>query len=161
MTDRAENNAGKDRRILTADRERIALDMRRSGASYQAIADRLGYQGPSGAWKACSRALAASVREVADELRNLELARLDRMHAAVWPKAIAGNCRAVDRVLAIMARRAKLLGLDAPRRRNVSGTVTLQTLAERAAEGTDLDAGTILAEAERLLREARIDGGAS
>jgi hypothetical protein len=42
----------------------------------------------------------------------MELERLDRLFAAVWPLAIAGDLAAVDRVLKIMARRAKMEGFD-------------------------------------------------
>lgn len=41
--------------------------------------------------------------------------RLDQLQAAHYPKALAGETAATDRVLAIMDRRAKLLGLHAPR----------------------------------------------
>ena len=49
----------------------------------------------------------------------MESERLDALLAALWPAAMAGNCRAVDRCLSVMHRRAKLLGLDAPSRRAV------------------------------------------
>jgi len=39
---------------------------------------------------------------------------LDELQDAVWETAADGDLHALDRVLAIMARRAKLLGLDAP-----------------------------------------------
>lgn len=48
------------------------------------------------------------------EYVSLENARLDRLLNSVWPKAIGGDQGAVDRVIKIMDRRAKLLGLDKP-----------------------------------------------
>jgi hypothetical protein len=42
--------------------------------------------------------------------------RLDELQNAIWQRATDGEVRALDRVLHIMARRAKLLGLDAPQR---------------------------------------------
>lgn len=47
--------------------------------------------------------------------RSIELMRLDQLQAAHYAKALAGEAAATDRVLAIMDRRAKLLGLHAPR----------------------------------------------
>ena len=44
----------------------------------------------------------------------LELERLDALTLAAWPRARAGDDRAIRVVLRIMQRRAKLLGLDAP-----------------------------------------------
>lgn len=49
-----------------------------------------------------------------DELVAEELARLDRAEAVVWPLVLAGALPAVDRLLAIQERRARLLGLNAP-----------------------------------------------
>jgi hypothetical protein len=45
-----------------------------------------------------------------------QLATLDALRAAVLPAAFGGELGAVDRVLAIEARRSKLLGLDRPTR---------------------------------------------
>lgn len=43
-----------------------------------------------------------------------ELALLDRLQRSLLPKAIEGNDRAVQRVLSVMERRARMLGLDQP-----------------------------------------------
>jgi hypothetical protein len=48
-------------------------------------------------------------------LLERELAELDVLQAAVWPRAVAGHLPSVDAALGIMKRRARLLGLDAPR----------------------------------------------
>jgi hypothetical protein len=50
----------------------------------------------------------------------MELARLDRLQAAVWGDAIAGDIAAIHTVLKIMERRAKYAGLDAPTRAAIS-----------------------------------------
>jgi len=49
--------------------------------------------------------------EPLEQVRQLELMRLDRLLLAI-PKAISGDLAAIDRCLAIGARRARLLGLD-------------------------------------------------
>jgi hypothetical protein len=67
-----------------------------------------------------SRALAATIEQPAQELRQLEAERLDAMTAALWPRAMDGDLRATDRILGIMDRRARLLGLDAPRREAIT-----------------------------------------
>ena len=48
------------------------------------------------------------------EMRVLETRRLDAMLESLMPIALAGGAPAIDRVLTIMQRRAKLWGLDAP-----------------------------------------------
>jgi hypothetical protein len=55
---------------------------------------------------------------------RLEEERLDALLAAVWEKALAGDGPAIDRALAIMARRARLRGIDAER----PGGVTMQNI---------------------------------
>jgi hypothetical protein len=62
-------------------------------------------------------AVNAGCREQAQELRALEALRLDQMQAALWQQATDGDVRAIDRILRIMERRARLLGLDEPERR--------------------------------------------
>jgi hypothetical protein len=52
--------------------------------------------------------------ESADELRKVEVARLDLLYLKMSPLADQGSMGAVDRCLRIMERRARLLGLDAP-----------------------------------------------
>ena len=66
-------------------------------------------------------ALKQTLQEPADELRKLELERLDKLLLGVWPQAVRGNQGSVDRALRIMERRAKLLGLDAPVKSEWSG----------------------------------------
>lgn len=99
--------------IAKTDKHRQALELRKAGASYEVIAEKLGYSHPSGAHKAVSSALQKTLREPADDLRNLELDRMDAMMLALWTQARQGNQGAVDRILRIMERRAKLMGLDA------------------------------------------------
>lgn len=103
-------------RIAAAERQARALELRKAGLGYAAIARQLGYAGPSGAYKAITTALRGLTREPAEELLTLELARLDALLTGLWAEARAGNVSKVDRVLKIMARRSAYLGLDAPER---------------------------------------------
>jgi hypothetical protein len=139
--------------LAALDREVAALRLRQAGLTFDQIARRLGYANRSGAWHAVRAGLAATLQEPADELRGLELARLDALHEALWPKAIAGNLRAVDGVLAIMKRRSRLLGLDAPKAVAGDLHVTLQAMVEQVAAECGLDPREVLAEAERMLKQ--------
>ena len=100
--------------VKALDNQLKALELRKAGVSYQRIADALGYKSASGAHKAVHTALKKTLQEPADELRTLELARLDDMLKAIAPHVAAGNLTAIDRALKIQERRARLLGLDAP-----------------------------------------------
>jgi len=105
---------GKSDEVGVAEKRRRALELRKAGADYEAIARQVGYASGSGAFKAIQAALKDVVREPAEEVRTIELERLDRIMLGLWKQATSGDARAVDRVLKIMERRAKLLGLDAP-----------------------------------------------
>jgi len=104
-----------ERRLTAIEKQRQALVLRKAGASYEAIAEQLGYGGKSGVHNAVQSAMRRTLQAPADELRALELGRLDDLLKGVWGAACAGNVAAIDRVLKIMARRAALLGLDAPK----------------------------------------------
>ena len=92
-------------------RRHQALELRLAGASYRQIAERLAVSLPV-AWKHTQAALKQALQEPAQEVRQLELLRLERLHMAHWPQALGGSGDATDRVLKIMDRRARLLGLD-------------------------------------------------
>jgi hypothetical protein len=57
-----------------------------------------------------------------EQLREIELMRLDKLQQPYWTRALKGDVDALDRVLKIMERRAKMLGLDAPARHAVVHT---------------------------------------
>jgi len=140
-----------EKRIAAAERQAEALVLRKSGLGFAAIARQLGYAGPSGAYQAIMTALRAVTHEPARELVELELLRLDELLLGLWPDARRGNVTKIDRVLKIMARRAALLGLDAPWR------VADVTAARRDAEQIAAEIGkandpAIVAQIERDLR---------
>jgi hypothetical protein len=142
------------------DRDSEALDLKRSGLNYRQIAERLDCS-PSTAYEAVQRALASVRQEPADALRRLEAERLDRL-TAILEKVItrrlgivdalshfppdeeddAGEAsdelllKTVDRYLRVQERRAKLFGLDAPARHEI----TLDTI-ESEIERLERDLG--------------------
>lgn len=104
-------------------RQHNAYKMRLAGAAYDDIA---------GALK-ISRSTAARDVKVAHEgclsetteglalMRQQEAARLDVALFAVMPKVKRGDLLAVDRLIALSKRRSDLLGLDAPKRVELTG----------------------------------------
>ena len=89
------------------------LNLRMQGKTLQEIAD---LQEPKITFQAVSLAIKTALKDVViesiSEIRALELHRLDALLAAVWTGAMAGDIACVDRALAVMTRRARLLGLD-------------------------------------------------
>jgi len=114
--------------LQTVEKRADAIRLRISGCSYDQIAERLGYANRSSAFKAVEAGRLAILAEPAAELVALECARLDELMVALWPKALAGDVQAVDRVLRVMERRARYLGLDAPARTEQSSDGVLQVV---------------------------------
>ncbi|HXY57608.1 MAG TPA: hypothetical protein VEH76_03415 [Methylocystis sp.] len=104
-----------------AKRARAILNMRARGLRPSKIADELPAMGHakvsiSQVRRIIRAALAEAAHRPAEELLRIELSRLDELQEALYAKAVAGEAPAMDRVLAIMDRRAKLLGLHQPRK---------------------------------------------
>ncbi len=100
------------RSLETAERDAQACRLRSAGLTYAKIAEQLGFASAGNAYGAVIRALRDVVEESVEQLRTLEVMWLDRLQAAIWPAALAGDLKAVDRVVRIVDRRCKLLGLD-------------------------------------------------
>lgn len=116
--------ASKAQRANTAERRKKAITLRLAGMDWQSIADQLGYSTRGAAWTDVTRALEANLAEqtqAADTLREVESLRLDRLQAAAWPSAVKGDLKAIETVLKVIDRRAKLHGLDHPVRTEVTG----------------------------------------
>lgn len=105
-----------------ADRERAlkALALRREGLPYRDIAERLDWKNEASARSAVTRLLTRIEYDEVAEMRAVEGERLDALQRAVWAAAISGDTDSIKSVLAIMARRARLFGLDMPARVDVA-----------------------------------------
>lgn len=109
-------------RIAAAQRHTQALELRLGGATYREIGAALGCSEPR-AHQIITEELTrlnTERAETAAEVRRLELERLDALLAGIWPAAQSGDGPAIDRVLSIMGRRARLLGLDVPSKNMVA-----------------------------------------
>ena len=147
-----------------AERDRNAVQLRSRGQTYQQISDELGYGHSSNARRAVKKALEGIIVEGRDEAIKLQLDELDMMQRAVFEVLEAKHyvvsegrivyrgdqellddspvLAAVDRLLKISDRRARLLGLDAPKRIEVGdGTPDLDAAVRDLAAELALAAG--------------------
>jgi len=121
------------------EKELKIIELRRAGVTWEKISAEIGFKNASGAYKMYQRAAARMIRPNLEELRDVELDRLDRMQLGIWPKAKDGDMRAIDTVLRIQDRRARLLGLDAPTKIQAEVTVYEgQQLVEHTARIVEL-----------------------
>ena len=104
--------------IIALQRRRDSVSMRLSGMTYSEIAEALGVTKSTvfKHVKAYFAEVQAETKEEGEQLREMEAERLDKLQAALWELAKAGDTSAIDRVLKIMKQRAELLGLEAPKK---------------------------------------------
>ena len=105
------------------ERRKKAIALRLDGKNYRAIAQELGV-GLATAYRDVAAVIdrtKAEANESADEIRSLELERLDRAIAGLMPQVDAGDPRACDTLVRLQERRSKYLGLDAPTKHEHSG----------------------------------------
>lgn len=86
--------------------ERVA-ELRLAGVDWERIAESLGLPDAEAAKDAASIA-GGGVAQEPQEILMLEIARIDRLHTALWPKAMKGDQGAVDRLLRLSTRRMLL-----------------------------------------------------
>lgn len=160
----ARRQAPRRRTIAQIERDAQAVEYRRRGMTYRQIAVAMGVKSQKTAYEAVQRGLSDAIQEPADEVRQLELERLDEyqrhalkvlatQHFHVSQGVVVVHpdtdqpvpddspvLAALDRLLKISERRAKLLGLDAPVRSKVevitedAVDAEIKRLAEEVAE---------------------------
>jgi len=118
--------------------------MRLAGKSYRAIGEGLRLSGERARQLVAEAIGELGIREKAEQLLELELARLDRIQEAVFAAAINGDTRAAVVVLRVMERRSRLVGLDRVPRE----------AAERAVEAIYED---MRADADEVLRRIALE----
>ena len=132
-TRRKGNTKGETTRdVNAAQRAQLALELRAQRLSYDAIAQRCGYSSRAGAHRAIQRELSRVIVPGVEEMRKEELVMLDQLQARAFkylndPRYEKTVLFAIDRVLQIAERRAKLLGLDV----QVSGPVAAAAVVLR------------------------------
>ncbi len=137
--------ASKAQQAKTAERRRQAIALHLAGADWDTIADRLGYASRGAAHTDVTRAMEKAAAEMvrdADVLRQTELARIDRVQVAYWPRALGQRDPVTHEVLPpdpeaakvvqwCIDRRCKLTGLYAPIKHEV---VTLGAIEAAIAQ---------------------------
>ncbi len=101
----------KRNRALAEWRKARAVELATQGHTYQHIADELGYANRGTVHRLVQQTLQAHQADSVDQLRALEVARLDALQESLWEPAMAGDLRAVGQVVQIIVARSRLLGL--------------------------------------------------
>ena len=128
--------------MVTAAQRRVqALELRKAGYTYEQIGVALGISSQA-AYKHVVKALGVineKLSEATEELRTLEVQRLDRLFEVMYKKAEKGDMNAIDRCVRLMERRAKLLGLDAPAKQEIGLDSTISINFVDIVNGSESD----------------------
>lgn len=116
-------NGTTPNRILSQEHARRALEMRKTGMTYEFIGQSLGLS-TSGARAAVVRAMESVITEPAQELRLVMYERLNHMLLALWPQVHAGERGAINEARQIMNDMLRLFGADSPQKVQVEGAVS-------------------------------------
>lgn len=122
----------RDQRVLAS---RLGVDQSTISRDFRAI---------DAEWK-------QQATEYTDEYKALQNERYEALIAAHWTKAMDGKGFDTDRVLAAMSQQAKLLGIDAPVKREDKLTVEYRTLVQEMAADAGLDVDEVMREVEAIV----------
>lgn len=129
-------------KIDLAERRYKALELRKAGASYRAIAAKIAEELkiPDYSEAQAHRDVMHVLKELnektnleAEEYRRLELERCDVALLAIYKQVQQGHLGAIDRLLRIIERQSKLLGLDAVPQKQMTLIEALTVLLKEGA----------------------------
>jgi len=141
-------------RIQAQEKRRKALQARRIGMPYDQIAQVVGYSDGSAAYKAVNKAFAQIIQEPVQQLKVLQVERLNQMLLILAQKVQAGDEKAIMTSLAVMDKLDRLEGTEAATKSEVRHTgnvlvaegdkeafiAALAQMAGVSANGTNLTA---------------------
>lgn len=133
-----------------------ALELKKSGATNEQIVEAGIYANRGTVSRELKKALADITHDAASDVLKLELTRLDTALMGIWDAVSKGDLFAIDRMLKIMDRRARYLGLDKPQeadnvaevREAMVGFLSAVTLQAKQYDEDDAAADAAQAEAD-------------
>lgn len=114
-----------------ADKQRQCYELRLKGHTVRQVAEIVGVS-KSSVSNYCKAAALEVISPLVSEYRQMEDERLDLAFAAILPRVEIGEVRAVEVLIKLLERRAKLHGLDAPVQ--VEQSITTYTETDRKLE---------------------------
>lgn len=146
------DNSTSGQQIAAAERRIKVLELRKGGASYRAIATHLKQQGVACSHETVRKDLYESLKNLsekeivaAEELRLLELQRIDELWLAYWSKGLRGDIASTWVLIGLSKRRSELLpGMCA-----MKNQMNLNLTREELEKMTDEELDRLIEELER------------
>jgi hypothetical protein len=102
-------------RLTAREKQRQALELRKAGATYRQIAESVGYRSASSAYTAVKKAFNEVIQEPVEEIRAMQVERVQHMILALWPAAQSGDPKSSEVLLKWIDKLDRLMGTEAPR----------------------------------------------
>jgi hypothetical protein len=115
-----------------------AVELVREGKTYDQVARAVGYANRGTAHRVVTKALAERLVDGIDDLRSIEVARLDALQAALWPRVEKGEVRAINSVLRLIDRRCRLYGLYSGEQQESAWTLVMPPAEGNTGAATDV-----------------------
>lgn len=128
QTSKAEMTRGQP--VQRAVKRRVALELRAAGLTYEQVAEQMKQMGyrtsTNGVRKVIEGALSSMAehdQQNVQQIRQMDLHRLDQLMAVLWPKVKVGDVKAIREYRQIIDQRARLLGTYAPTKHEIHGKI--------------------------------------
>ena len=125
-----------------------ALELRREGRTYREIADRVGLKDEKAAQALISKAIKRVLRETAEEVRSIELSRLELLIKLLWEQMVTDlqgkdpDYRRFDRVKQLIEQKLKWCGAQPVVDDNTDKRVTI--VIQKFTNNTQINNGPAL-----------------
>lgn len=93
-------------------RKARSVELVLQGHTYDEVAAEVGYANKGTAWRTVSKALAEQKVQAVDELRALEVRRLDYLQTKLLDGIESGDVKSINAAVRIIMARSRLFGLD-------------------------------------------------
>lgn len=107
------------KQLVSAAKLSRALELRAAGFNYRQIGEDMGL-GTSRARAIIVQALREHASEAVEDMRLIDGDRIEQVIGGIWERCLQGDLRAIDRLVLLLERKAKLFGLDQPVEINVT-----------------------------------------
>lgn len=123
MSNEVPEQFGKE--LVEFERQVLFLDDYKKGLSYRRIAEKYGvsHQQVANAIRAYLKDLRIIGLQSVIEYRQVQIERIQTAYNALWPNILRGKVDAINTMIRLMEREAKLLGLDAPTKVDITARV--------------------------------------
>lgn len=150
-------------RITAQERRRIVLDLKAAGLSNREIREQMVRMGYTISERTVRNTVTDSLRllieedhQKIEEMRALDLHRIDQAIKVLWPKVREGNLKAMREYRAFIDQRARLLGTNAAQKHEIKGEINHVISVEDKEEIRRLEEAFLTGAKSEVIHDAEV-----